>query len=305
MRFVRMEFKDYQKADKYNLFVAAGDDAWISDFYVMMKNRCLTSYIVPAIKNQYGKLDDVTIENIKKYPCLFVYEDTETVKKEAFVGHITDILVRTNGVKFKYIKNGYITYDDLHRLTFELDIDMSGGITELMHTHWTIKTVNLYNELKNIVKPIKQREKVFISYCWTPKENKDKVIKLAERLENDGVNVLYDKKSLKPGQDMVAFMEALSTDETIKKVLVICNADYAKKADNREGGVGTESEIIIPQVYGHPMQNKIIPLFFEKATDGSFYKPVYLRNRYGIDFTDDFESGYKELLKDIKSTVVL
>ena len=56
-----MEFKDYQKADKYNLFVAAEDDAWISDFYVMMKSRCLTSYTVPAIKNQYGKLDNMTI----------------------------------------------------------------------------------------------------------------------------------------------------------------------------------------------------------------------------------------------------
>lgn len=142
------------------------------------------------------------------------------------------------------------------------------------------------------------RPTIFISYCWTPKEIKERVLQLAERLEKDGVNVLYDKKSLRPGQDANSFMESLAINPQIKKVLVICTREYAGKADFRLGGVGTESEIIIPQVYGKPMQNKIIPIFFERDSQGRPYCPVYLKSRLGIDLTN-MEDGYEELIEDI------
>lgn len=41
-----------------------------------------------------------------------------------------------------------LTYDDLHKYAFEFDIELSGSITELMHTHWTIKDVDLSEEIK-------------------------------------------------------------------------------------------------------------------------------------------------------------
>lgn len=294
-----MNLSDFKNQEKYNLFVAASEEAWETDSYIMPLDRCLTSFTSSELKSEYNLLDESIRDKIKEYPCIFAYEDYN--KCDSYVGYITEIIVRSSGIKIYYQKLGVILFDDLHKLTFELDIDMSRGITELMHTHWTIKNVNLYRELNKLsgldfklTKP-----SVFISYCWTPKENKDRVINLAERLYKDGVNVLYDKKSLLPGQDINAFMESLATNKDIKKVLIICNSDYVKKADSRQGGVGTESEIIIPQVYGNPMQNKIIPIYFERDSDGKNYCPIYLRSRLAIDFTGNYEEGYQELLEDI------
>lgn len=78
--------------------------------------------------------------------------------------------------------------------------------------------------------------KVFISYSWHPEENKIRVEQLARRLMSDGVDVTLDVWSLKDGQDKYVFMEKMVTDPDIDKVLIICNKDYAEKADSRKGG---------------------------------------------------------------------
>lgn len=89
-----------------------------------------------------------------------------------------------------------------------------------------------------------ENPKVFISYSWHPEKNKIWVQRLAERLMQDGVNVKLDVWGLKHGHDKYVFMEQMVKDLDIKKVLVICNEDYARKADDRTGGVGTESTIM-------------------------------------------------------------
>ena len=83
-------------------------------------------------------------------------------------------------------------------------------------------------------------QKVFISYSWHPEENKIRVQQLARRLMSDGVDVILDVWSLKDGQDKYVFMEKMVTDSNINKVLIICNKDYAEKADTRKGDVGTD-----------------------------------------------------------------
>lgn len=294
-----MDNNNLKVQEKYNLFVTSEEGAWESDSYIMPIDRCLTSFTPPEIREEYKLSNKAALDKLLQLPCIFAYEDFH--KHNAYIGYITDITVRSSGVKIKYNKLSELSFDILHKLTFELDINMSISITELMHTHWTVKNVNLFKELGGIEEPISEviKPTVFISYAWSPKENKDKVLELANQLEKDGVNVRFDKKCLLPGQDMNMFMESLATDPTIKKVLVICNSVYASKADSRQGGVGTESEIIIPQVYGNPMQNKIIPVFFEKDSNGNYFCPIYLRSRLGIDFTVAYEDGYKDLLEDI------
>lgn len=294
-----MNINNLKFQEKYNLFVNSEEGAWESDSYIMPIDRCLTSFTPPEIREEYKLSNKAALDKLLQLPCIFAYEDFH--KHNAYIGYITDITVRSSGVKVKYNKLSELSFDILHKLTFELDINMSRSITELMHTHWTVKNVNLFKELGDIEEPISEviKPTVFISYAWSPKENKDKVLELANQLEKDGVNVRFDKKCLLPGQDMNMFMESLATDPTIKKVLVICNSVYANKADSRQGGVGTESEIIIPQVYGNPMQNKIIPVFFEKDSNGNYFCPAYLHSRLGIDFTVAYEDGYKDLLEDI------
>jgi hypothetical protein len=142
--------------------------------------------------------------------------------------------------------------------------------------------------------------KIFISYSWSAT---DQVIELAQRLKDDGVDVVLDKWRLSEGQDKYAFMEQCVTDESIHKVLIICDKAYAEKANKREGGVGDETMIMSAEVYGKASQEKFIPLIFECDEDGNEYAPTYLKSRIYIDFskTDGYEGSYERLLRNLYS----
>lgn len=145
-----------------------------------------------------------------------------------------------------------------------------------------------------------ENPKVFISYSWHPEKNKIWVQRLAERLIQDGVNVKLDVWDLKHGHDKYVFMEQMVKDSGIKKVLVICNEDYARKADDRTGGVGTESTIMSSDIYSLAEQTKFIPILVEKK-NGEPCLPTFLKSRMYIDMSsnDIYELGYDQLLRDI------
>lgn len=115
---------------------------------------------------------------------------------------------------------------------------------------------------------------------------------IAKRLMQDEVDVVFDRWDLKEGQDKNAFMEKMVTDPTVTHVLVICDAAYVSKADNRKaGGVGTESQIISQEVYAKVNQTKFIPIFFELDELGAPLLPVFLKSRIGIDFSTPAKLG--------------
>ena len=142
--------------------------------------------------------------------------------------------------------------------------------------------------------------KVFISYSWS---SSDRVVELAERLMNDGVDVVLDKWELKEGQDKYVFMERCVIDDTITKVLMVCDKNYAEKANNREGGVGDETMVISPNVYEKANETKFIPIILERDEDGDVYVPVYLKSRIYVDLSNDevFEENYESLLRNLHS----
>ncbi len=143
--------------------------------------------------------------------------------------------------------------------------------------------------------------KVFISYSWSSDTHKDWVVGLAERLRANGVDAILDRWDLKEGQDTIAFMEQMVTDITVTKVVVVCDRTYVEKADDRRGGVGTESQIISKEVYDKVREEKFVPLFLEKTDEGKPLLPVFFRSRLAIDFTDPsrFEESYDQLLRNL------
>jgi len=140
--------------------------------------------------------------------------------------------------------------------------------------------------------------KVFISYSWT---NDDFVVPLVERLNEHGVDIVFDKWDLKEGQDKYEFMEKCVNDPDITKVLVICDKAYADKANGRKGGVGDETAIISSEVYGNGEQEKFIPVITEHDENDNPCVPTYMKSRIYIDFTDenDYEISYEKLLRVI------
>lgn len=143
--------------------------------------------------------------------------------------------------------------------------------------------------------------KVFISYSWHPKENQIRVQQLAERLFSDGVHCVLDIYDLKDGQDKNVFMEQMVNDPSVKKVLLICNKEYAEKANARKGGVGIESTIVSEEIYTNAEQTKFIPIVFEYDENGKPCVPTFVNSRIFIDLSSDekFAAGYDQLLRDI------
>ena len=147
-------------------------------------------------------------------------------------------------------------------------------------------------------------KKVFISYSWGNKEHQDWIVNLGKRLMTDTVDVILDRWSLKDGHDIHSFMEEMVKSKDVFRVLIVCDKKYKEKADDREGGVGTETQIISPNLYSNEKQEKFIPIVLERDEDGKAYLPIYLSSRKYIDFSqeEDFEDSYEELLRNILET---
>ncbi|HEX8584349.1 MAG TPA: toll/interleukin-1 receptor domain-containing protein [Allosphingosinicella sp.] len=141
--------------------------------------------------------------------------------------------------------------------------------------------------------------RAFISYSWSTPTHESWVLNLASRLVEDGVDVILDKWDLKPGHDANAFMESMVTDTTVKKVIMVCDKSYVEKADSRSGGVGTESQIISPELYKSSTQDKFAAAITEQDEGGQAYVPVFYRSRIFFDFrsADKFEEAYEQLLR--------
>lgn len=142
---------------------------------------------------------------------------------------------------------------------------------------------------------------VFISYAWKPKANKQWVKGLAQELREHGVDVQLDQVHLKPGHDAQYFMEQMVTREDVRKVLLVCTKEYKRKADKREGGAGTEAQIISPELANKVDQTKFVPLVREHDDQGKAVLPAFLGSPRYIDFSDDdaYDASFEELVRDI------
>lgn len=141
---------------------------------------------------------------------------------------------------------------------------------------------------------------VFISYSWSSEEYQERVINLATRLRRDGVDVKLDVWDLKDGHDKYVYMEQCVTNPDIDKVLILCDKKYAEKADSRQGGVGDETTIISPEIYGKALQDKFIPVVMERDNDGKEYLPAYLKSRMYKDLSGEkYNDNYRAILRVI------
>ncbi len=148
----------------------------------------------------------------------------------------------------------------------------------------------------------KAAPKVFISYSWGSEEHQQKVLEIATRLMQNGVQVVIDKWNLRPGNDLLAFMETSVNDPTITHVLVLCDAAYQKKADERRqgSGVSTETRLLGPDLFKSPTtQEKIVPVVLEKDANNHACVPAWITGVLAIHLTPGFEEGFSMLLRHL------
>ncbi len=139
-----------------------------------------------------------------------------------------------------------------------------------------------------------EHPKVFISYSHDSAEHKQWVLELGTKLVQSGVDVVLDRWDLTPGDNFTHFMEAGVRDRDW--VLVICTDNYVRRANDREGGVGYEVQIVTAQLVENLGIDKFIPII--RQASGQEKMPTFLGGRVYIDFTDgsQFNEKFDELL---------
>ncbi|MEG6585414.1 toll/interleukin-1 receptor domain-containing protein [Dendrosporobacter sp. 1207_IL3150] len=181
----------------YNLLISGNEEAWEEDTVIFDLSRCIREYTESDLVEKYVKFGTDEIDQLKKYPCIFAYEDY--CEKNASVGCITDILVRQGKVKIVFRKVKEIPSEYLRKRQFELDIHE----WELNRTHWALKKVNLFKELQALdivlnpltsTKPIDITKHIFdISFTFAG-ESRDVVKQIVEELGQliDESRIFYD-----------------------------------------------------------------------------------------------------------------
>lgn len=139
--------------------------------------------------------------------------------------------------------------------------------------------------------------KAFVSYSWESETHKRWVRDLAERLRQDGVDVMLDHWHLAPGDQLTHFMEKAVADNDY--VIVVCTPRYKEKSDSRIGGVGYEGDIMTAEIFHARNRRKFIPI--QRSGNWNVCAPLWLVGSYFIDLSGNpySENNYKELVHTI------
>ncbi len=149
------------------------------------------------------------------------------------------------------------------------------------------------------IDPNDERTHVFISYSWTSPDHQQWIKGIAEELTEENLHVLFDGWDLAPGADTLTFMERSVNDPKVTKVIIFADKKYVEKANGRSGGVGTETQIISPEIYNSTSPGKFVVVVCERDEDGKPYLPTYYKSKMFIDFSDStkYADEYNRLLR--------
>lgn len=137
----------------YNLFVI-GDETFEHDHFLVPAERALSKgWTSEELREQYGTLSDEAIEAIKTFPALFMpeaqWQRASTGEgQQVFFGFVDRVRKQDNGIKIRCQLLWPIPMQQISNIGFELGmLNMMRGISEMNHTHWAIKHINLKEEL--------------------------------------------------------------------------------------------------------------------------------------------------------------
>ena len=97
----------------------------------------------------------------------------------------------------------------------------------------------------------------FISYSWDHDEHVAWVLRLAKDLRLNGAKVDIDR-DVSPGSSLTAFMETSVRESDF--VVMVCTPAFARRANERAGGVGYESQIVTGELYESVLSDKFVPI---------------------------------------------
>jgi len=139
----------------------------------------------------------------------------------------------------------------------------------------------------------KKSIKVFVTYCWLPKDHQQQVLNFVDRLRADGFDAEQDLDIMQRENNLQKMM---AIGFGYDKIAVVLSDEYKNKADNIIGGVGQEAPMIAAEKKFHP--EKFVFVSLNSITSGTIEKicPRIFAGENIIDITSlDDMNGYNLL----------
>ena len=120
----------------------------------MEHDRVLSEYMENSIKAEFSTLSDEATARIRLFPSIFANENnafghTDENQILAF-GFVKQLKVRRNGVMIYPDIRCYLPQQRLNEALFELDISGTDSFNEFNRMHWSIKKIDLIDELQEL-----------------------------------------------------------------------------------------------------------------------------------------------------------
>ena len=141
--------------------------------------------------------------------------------------------------------------------------------------------------------------KVFVSYARQTADHSNWVESLACNLRHSGIDALLDKWHVPAGGDFTLFMDQIRQCD---RVLLVCTPEYARKANEGEGGVGYERGIVTAELAKSIHTDKFVPLL--RTGEWNEAAPTFAQTKRYIDFREDaeYDVQLEELLRALHET---
>jgi hypothetical protein len=141
--------------------------------------------------------------------------------------------------------------------------------------------------------------RVFISYSHDDRGHRRWVLGLGEELRRNGVDPIIDAWDLRPGADVLKFMEhsLINAD----RVLLICTEKYVDKMNDGVGGVGYEAIIVTSELMRDLGTAKFIPIIRQNTHPPRTPAPLGSRRYVNLSNGADIASELEALLRELHS----
>lgn len=119
----------------FNLFISAQVGSWEEGSYEYSRDRIIKEYTAQEIVERYRELDEINVEELKSFPCIFVVEGEDEPSR---IGYLTNIRLRSNTCLIEFeLDNAFqpLPEGTIEDLRTEIDL----GRWELSRTHWAVK----------------------------------------------------------------------------------------------------------------------------------------------------------------------
>ena len=140
---------------------------------------------------------------------------------------------------------------------------------------------------------------IFVSHAWQNGKPDQRVLQFVDFLRKNGYqaecDVLYQQQ-----KTAIHFTEMMADAlRKAEKTIIVLSENYKTRADNYQGGVGTEYRYIIDDFSNN--ENRYILVSF----DGRSQKvvPDFLKGRDIVDLSEDGKNEYRELFSKLTGTL--